>query len=204
MIFTHSFRLAATVFVCVAGMFFTVAGRADAGFSESISKADYEAAGLKKLSAAQRAKLDALIKAYAAGDYAAAEVNGPAPVAPANAPAPQVAKIEEAPAEVAVAEVVATPAAATPKPKKQKVKIDPGTEIEYNTMDSELVGTFAGFEKGTVFTLANGQRWKVIDGVYVCGPDARVNKVRVKPGVFGSFFLEFEKVSVRAKVQLVK
>lgn len=179
MSFTLSFRSVAAPVVCAAGMIFAATAFAEPGFSDGLGKADFKAAGLEKLSGAERARLDALVKAYAAGDYKAAEAAAAPAPSPASAPKP-------------------------PAPKKQIVKIDPGAEIEYNTMDSELAGTFAGFEKGTVFTLTNGQRWKVVDGTYVCGPDERVKKVRVKPGVLGSFFLEFEKVGVRAKAQLVK
>ncbi len=169
----------AAVFLLVSGV---AAVRAGPGFSDALGKADYEAAGLEKLSDAERARLDELVKVYAAGKYKAADAQTPPAPAPAATSAP----------------------APAPKPKKQKVKIDPGTEIEYNTMDTELAGTFAGFEKGTIFTLANGQRWKVIDGTYVCAPDPRIKKVRVKPGILGSFFLEFEKIGTRAKVQLLK
>lgn len=186
MFFTRNFRVFSVVLVCAACVLFLANARADEKFSQKLDKSDYDAAGLGKLSDAERARLDALVGAYADGQYRTAVVT-----------------TEVAPAKNENAEKPEKPGRPE-KPKKQKVQIDPGTEIEYNAMDSELVGTFAGFEKGTVFTLANGQRWKVTDGSYVCGPDPRVRKVRVKPGVFGSFFLEFEKVNVRPKVQLLK
>ena len=191
--------------VCV--IFFTNAPLAKAadegGFLAALGKSDYQAAGLEKLSEAERARLDALVRAYAEGRYQGQA--GQAVVAVAASTASP-AYVGQPVAEPSVVPIAATPAPAEKSKveKPKKVKIDPGTEIEYTTMDTELAGTFAGFERGTIFTLANGQRWKVIGGSYVCGPDPRVKKVRVKPGVLGAFFLEFENVRVRAKVQLLK
>ncbi|MDF9833367.1 hypothetical protein M2103_001591 [Ereboglobus sp. PH5-5] len=186
-------RLTAALAACAAGLFFAPEVCAGAGFSGGLSKADYEAAGLTKLSAAERAHLDALVRAHAAGACVA------------NAETQAAAKpIGDEPVAVVATDAATAKPKSPPKPNRQKVKVDPGTEIEYNTMELELAGTFAGFEKGTVFTLSNGQRWKVVSGSYSCGPDPRVKKVRVKPGVLGSFFLEFERVKTQAKVKLVK
>jgi hypothetical protein len=72
--------------------------------------------------------------------------------------------------------------------------------VEYETVETALVGDFSGWSVGTLFTLSNGQRWRVVNGSYVAPKDSTPRKVRIVPGVLGSFFLEIEGIRSRPKV----
>lgn len=181
-----------------------VSARAQERFSEAVRPEEFAAAGLAKLSAEERARLDALVAAYKSGALAVAR----AEVAAAAA-ARVVAEKKAANAE---AEVVATKAAAAavkPKPAgesflaRAKVLLTPGTEVEYETVQTKLLGEFRGWQTGTVFNLENGQRWRVEGGSYTTPPEAGPLKVRIVPGLMGSFFLEIEGVRQRPKIKFV-
>lgn len=72
---------------------------------------------------------------------------------------------------------------------------------------SRIVGEFRGWTSGTVLTLANGQRWRVVQtsqlylpkSKYVDGP-----AVALTPGLVSGWYLQVEGQSPRAKVQLVR
>ncbi len=69
---------------------------------------------------------------------------------------------------------------------------------------SKIVGTFEGWEGATVFKLANGQRWRVIDTPPYYVPKRRASvdpAVSVSPSLMGSWRLQVEGHSVRAKVK---
>lgn len=71
---------------------------------------------------------------------------------------------------------------------------------------SKIAGEFSGWSAGTVFTLANGQRWRVIDTpqYYVPKRKAAVDPaVSVTPSLMGSWRLQVEGHAVRAKVKRV-
>ncbi|NII11776.1 hypothetical protein [Oleiagrimonas sp. C23AA] len=75
-------------------------------------------------------------------------------------------------------------------------------EVRRHTINSTLVGTFSGWEDGTVFTLANGQKWKVQDTsapIHMAGIDNP--KVTVEPGFFGSWMFSVD--GVRDTVHVV-
>ena len=68
------------------------------------------------------------------------------------------------------------------------------SEIEYTTLDATLVGAFHGWQNGTILTLANGQRWVVVDDDRYWAPSSgKPVHVRIVPGILGSFFMEIEK-----------
>jgi hypothetical protein len=137
-------------------------------FSRSLSPAEFAAAGLAKLSPAELAQLDALVQAR--------DEAGPA--------ADQTEKAEAAKND--------------PQPRslreRLRVVLTPGTEIAYRPVETQLVGSFRGYKPGHVFTLANGQRWRVVEGKYWSPAKTadQPRKVVVRPGVLGSFFLEIE------------
>lgn len=161
-------------------------------FSQAVRPEEFAAAGLTKLSAEERARLDALVAAYKSGALAAAHA-------------------EVAKAAAAVAEVVAAKASVAAKSKpagegflaKAKVLLTPGTEVEYGTVQTKLLGEFRGWQTGTVFNLENGQRWRVESGSYNTPPEAGPLKVRIVPGLMGSFFLEIEGVRQKPKIKFV-
>jgi hypothetical protein len=88
-------------------------------------------------------------------------------------------------------------------PAKPKVRLTPGTEVEYETVKSRIVGEFSGWEARTVFVLENGQRWQVTGGSSYVTPPVSGPAVEIVPGVLGSFWLKIDGVRVRAKVVLV-
>jgi hypothetical protein len=76
---------------------------------------------------------------------------------------------------------------------RMKVVLRPGTEIEYTTLDATLAGPFHGWEKGSILTLTNGQRWLVTDDDRYWAPSSgKPVHVRISPGILGSFFMEIE------------
>ena len=58
-----------------------------------------------------------------------------------------------------------------------------------------------GWSRGTVFTLENGQRWRVIDGEYYAGKPLGNAKVTVSPGKISGWYLQVEGHNPRPKVQ---
>lgn len=71
---------------------------------------------------------------------------------------------------------------------------------------SKISGEFGGWSAGTVFTLANGQRWRVIDTPQYYVPKRRHAvdpAVSITPSLMGSWRLQVEGHTVRAKVKRV-
>lgn len=86
--------------------------------------------------------------------------------------------------------------------ERTRVLLAPGTDIEYSRIETTVTEPFAGWEKGTRFRMANGQIWRVIEGSYATPPEPAGKAVAIEPGAFGSFFLKFEGVRSRPKVEL--
>jgi hypothetical protein len=77
---------------------------------------------------------------------------------------------------------------------RMRVVLKPGTEIDYTTLDATVAGPFHGWQKDTVITLTNGQRWVVTDDDHYWVPDSgKPIHVRIVPGILGSFFMEIER-----------
>lgn len=74
---------------------------------------------------------------------------------------------------------------------------DAGTE----PVESTLKGEFRGWSKGTIFTLENGQRWRVIGGDYYLGKAVAAPRVKVSPGKISGWYLKVEGHNPSAKVQ---
>lgn len=143
-----------------------------AEFSRTLTPAEFAAAGLGKLTPAELAQLDALVRDRTDDGSPRAPGTGPTAVPPA-------------------------PAAAEPARnwrERMRVVLMPGTEITYTTVESQLQGSFRGYEPGRILTLANGQRWRVLEGKYWAPAKTadQPRKVIVRPGALGSFFLEIE------------
>jgi hypothetical protein len=154
---------------CVVAAAGVASLRADEpGFSQQLSASDFAAAGLSKLSPAELAKLDQLVRdqgAAAATAQAAAEARERQAEADARA-----ARAAQAAAEKRAQGFLA----------KTRALLLPGAQIEYQPLESRVVGTVRGWHIGTVFTLENGQRWQVeknsndYDGDIVRNPRARI------------------------------
>jgi hypothetical protein len=119
-----------------------------------------------------------------------------AAAAPASAPA-------AAPAPAAPA-VAAAPSAAPeqnfglrPVVKKQK-------DVEPASIRSSVVGRFDGWVPGTIFTLANGQAWKVTDDADAVLPIMQDPKVEITRGLLGAYFLQVEGHTNSARVARVR
>lgn len=111
------------------------------------------------------------------------------------------------PARTMAPHVAAAPVAAAPTPAAAAfglpaVPVQPVVQAP-QSMDSRIVGRFEGWSPGTRFRLANGQVWEVVDTTRVTY-DLDAPAVRVKRGVFGSFFLEVAGVSATPRVQRVE
>ena len=68
---------------------------------------------------------------------------------------------------------------------------------------TRIVGGFKGWEKGTPFTLDNGQIWKIeSDSAYY--PEAPDNAhVTIERGFFGSYWMKVDTISRKIKVRRV-
>jgi len=177
----------------------TGVARAEEPFSQAVRPADYAAAGLAKLTPEERSRLDTLVEAYKSGALANARREAEtARIAAETRAAKAERAVEEAKAEVTKAKKAEPGFLA-----RAKVMLTPGTEIEYATVETRFLGEFRGWDNGTVFALENGQRWQVLGSSYVSPPEPGPKRVKVAPGVLGSFFLEFEGVRQRPKVKFV-
>jgi hypothetical protein len=153
--------------------------RAEDSFTKTLAPADFQAAGLAKLTPDELTKLDLLVRGQQTG-------------AVAKATAETAQKVASSVREQVKAEDRKEQSAGILE--KVKVMLKPGTEIEYSTLDSTLVGVHQidSGKGGAVFTLANGQRWMTQDDDDWPSPQGQTIRVRVIPGSMGSFFMEIE------------
>ncbi|HUR59120.1 MAG TPA: hypothetical protein VM029_15500 [Opitutaceae bacterium] len=181
---------------------------AEENFSRAVAPADFSAAGLGRLSPEELARLDVLVRDYKSGALAAARREAVAAEQARAAAESRAAKAEADARERAVAP--ATASAKTEAAKNQpgllakaKVMLTPGTEVEYSTVESRIVGDFRGWDGPTVFRLENGQRWQS-EGTtaYVTGAVANP-AVKITPGMLGTFWMTVEGVKPRVKVKLL-
>lgn len=66
---------------------------------------------------------------------------------------------------------------------------------------STIKGDLRGWSKGTVFTLENGERWRVTEGEYYVGKSLAGRKVLVTPGKISGWYLQVEGHNPQPKVQ---
>lgn len=94
-----------------------------------------------------------------------------------------------------------TPAVATPAPA-----IDPGLlegAIE-GPVRSRAVGRIDGWAPGSVFTLANGQQWRVLKGAVRLRTPLDAPQIEVAAGMGGRWFLQVDPDQPRARVQRIR
>ncbi|MEO7598837.1 MAG: hypothetical protein ABIV50_07890 [Opitutus sp.] len=191
-------------------------------FSKAITPEEFAAAGLSKLTPEELARLDALVRGQRSTEVDRVKAETAVRVAAETTERVQAETEQRVQAETTQrveaettkrveaettkkvkAEIAALPPPpATRAPAAQsgsllnrlRVVLSPGTDIEYTTVESELVGKFRGYGPGTVFTLANGQQWRVVEGSYWSSAKNadKLRKVVVEPGVLGSFFLKID------------
>jgi hypothetical protein len=97
--------------------------------------------------------------------------------------------------------VAARPAAAAAQSfgLEQKQPEEPARSIT-----STIVGNFAGWGPSTLFTLANGQVWKVVDGSSADLAPVSNPPVKIVRNMFGTMFLEIEGTNASPKVRRVR
>jgi biotin carboxyl carrier protein len=176
---------------------------AEPAFSGAVSPEDFAAAGLGRLTPAELARLDALVRDYRSGALERARREAES-VARASAAAQAAREAAEQRATQAEARARAAENAARQAEggllARAKVLLTPGTQVEYSTVESRLVGDFLGWEGRTLFTLENGQRWQSAGEAVYISPPIRSPAVRIVPGALGSFWLVVEGVKPRVKV----
>lgn len=71
------------------------------------------------------------------------------------------------------------------------------------SLSTQIPGAFQGWQAGQIITLANGQRWKVVDGSdgVIIGKDLKATLVR---GMLGAIYLDIEGASRSPKVQRIQ
>jgi hypothetical protein len=168
-------------------------------FSQGLTPEEFKAAGLDKLSPAELAKLNALVNGQHTVEIAKIREETAAKVREETT-----VKVRAETTAQVKAEIAAKPAQPESFLHRMKVVLTPGTDISYETIETQLVGKYRGFEPGTVLTLANGQKWRVVEGSYwsPARDENKPRKVKVSPGTLGSFFIEIEEGG-RAKVKII-
>jgi hypothetical protein len=188
-------------------------------FTQSISEADFTAAGLERLTPDERRHLDRLVAASqrilvadalrsAEEARVAKQKAGEALAAKSAAEAEarvmkEAAKAAKHEAELSKAESVEAKASKGFF-AKAKVMVVPGTQIEYAEITSTVDGPFEGWNGRTIFRLANGQRWQVAnsDERYFVPPQKAV-EVAIRPAGLGGFWMYFPSLSKRVRVKLL-
>jgi hypothetical protein len=82
---------------------------------------------------------------------------------------------------------------------EQKKPEEPARSIE-----STIVGTVSGWGPATLFTLANGQVWKVVDSSSADLAPVSNPSVKIVRNMFGTMFLEIEGTNASPKVRRVR
>lgn len=197
-------------------------------FLKTLSPEELTATGLQKLTPAELARLAAVVERYKTGEVAVVqqrveEVRQAAEQKVAvvqQAAAQQVAVVQqEAASKIAAAEAKAkqaeTKAAevpmAAPADKKpgwlkalitlDKVAKEPDSN---DAVETRFAGDFKGWRRGTVFNLANGQRWQADSSEDYVTPPAPAPKVKIYPGMLGTFWMEIEGVKPRVRVKPIR
>jgi hypothetical protein len=95
--------------------------------------------------------------------------------------------------------------AAAPVAAEKAFGLEPKKREEAPTsIQSTIVGNFAGWGPATLFTLANGQVWKVVDGSQADLAPVSNPPVKITRNVFGTMFLEIEGTNASPKVRRVR
>lgn len=94
------------------------------------------------------------------------------------------------------ANATASPTAAVPATAAGGPAVPPPTPLTIGLQEgpvhSRLVGSLEGWEPGTVFVLANGQKRKVLKGRYRLCARRDSPEVEIVPGVAGRWFLQLD------------
>ncbi|PJL19960.1 hypothetical protein B9Y66_00940 [Stenotrophomonas maltophilia] len=141
---------------------------------QQMSAAEFKAAGLDKLNAAELATLNRWLQ----GKVEAATTEA-------------VAAVREKAREEGRQEVIV----------KNRGFFDFGSN---EPISGVLQGEFRGFGKGRIYVLDNGQQWEQTDTTSVSGVRKQSPKVSISPGVMGVWYLKVEGVNTQPKVRRTK
>jgi len=179
---------------------FTIARAIGAGsFLEAVKPDAFGAAGLDKLSADERRRLDALVEAYK--NNALAAVARPVDNSDGSSPAVGPQTVQPAPEMPAVnAEDRKSRQRA---PAKAKVALMAGTQVEFTGIKSTIPGKFRGWDGRTVFTLANGQCWQVANADSYYTPTRENIEVEIIPARLGGYWMKFPALKTQVRVKLL-
>lgn len=97
-----------------------------------------------------------------------------------------------------------TPATAAPARAADSFGIERRPAAEVDAIESTVAGEFTGWRPNDRIKFANGQVWQVVDDSNGALGVRRDLKVRVRRGLFGAFFLEFEGVNASPRVRRVQ
>lgn len=168
---------------------------AEENFTRTVRAEDFAAAGLAKLTPAELARLDALVRDFGSGALVAARAAAEAAEA----------RAAQAVAETQAAEAKAMAAA---KPKKSGAGLlarardvfAPEPKGDEPVMESRLKGEFNGWEGRVIFTLENGTRWRVANAASYYCPAIASPQVRITPAGMGGFWMTVVEAKARVKV----
>jgi hypothetical protein len=162
--------------VLACASFAVVAAAQWVDLEQRFTREQMHATGLDTLSADQLATLNRLLREDAETATAMQPVAAPAPAA---APSADTAPV----------------GAGAPKEGH-------GNWVGFNDepVVSTLVGTLSGWEPGTEFVLANGQRWKVLKGHFTLNKPLVNPHVKVVPGAVGRWFFRIDDDTPGARV----
>ncbi|MEI2262899.1 hypothetical protein OHC51_18275 [Stenotrophomonas indicatrix] len=141
---------------------------------QQMSPAEFKAAGLDKLNAAELATLNRWLQ----GKVEAATTEA-------------VAAVREEAREEGRQEVIV----------KNRGFFDFGSS---EPISGVLQGEFRGFGKGRIYVLDNGQQWEQTDATSISGVRKQSPKVSISPGVMGVWYLKVEGVNTQPKVRRTK
>ncbi len=77
-------------------------------------------------------------------------------------------------------------------------------EEPVRAIESTIAGDVSGWGPTTLFTLANGQVWKVVDGSAADFAPVSNPPVKIVRSMFGAMFLEFQHINASPKVRRVR
>ncbi len=72
-----------------------------------------------------------------------------------------------------------------------------------NTLESRIDGPLAGWQRDSNIRLVNGQVWQIVGDPASFAPLVSP-KVSISPGMFGSYFMEVEGISIQVRVKRIQ
>ncbi|HYC69920.1 MAG TPA: hypothetical protein VEB66_01855 [Opitutaceae bacterium] len=188
----------------LAALAIAVAAPAQGDFTAIMTAEERTAAGLDKLTPEELARLRAVVERYKAGEVAVVRQRAAEEVAVVRREADAVVAQVQAAAEKARD---AKPAAEKkPGWLKALVTLQEVAERpdEQEAFEARLATEFQGWRRNMTFTLDDGSRWQVIGDDDYVSPPRPTPRVRIRPGLLGSYWMEVEGVRPRVKVKPLK